>query len=173
MVSNRDGSHFPGHVTPGVSAQHLATMECLLQMALLCVHSLLTQIRALAPPGFSGSFRSADAYIKAFYLPWEELSRCAGAGHCQRLFTVNRDKCDALSRCGICVRVGVVVWVCRSPTVGSGPPKGQVPENKRHRWASVRGSQVSCVLGLNLPTVWNTGRTLSSSGRGARRAGKG
>lgn len=88
---------------------------------LLCVRSLLTKIRALAPAGFSGSFRSTDAYIKAFYLPWDELSRCAGAGHCQRLFTVSGDKRDALSRCGIC-GVGVQKSDCPEQ-----PPEGTMP----------------------------------------------
>ena len=33
------------------------------------------QVRTLAPPGVSVSFRLADGYIKAFYLPWEELTK--------------------------------------------------------------------------------------------------
>lgn len=105
-VSNgSDAPHFlEAHVTCHTWGERSALChgEVLAANALLCVRSLLTQIRALAPPGFSGSFRSADAYIKAFYLPWEELSRCGAAEHRQQVATVNGDKCDALSRCGIC-----------------------------------------------------------------------
>ena len=39
------------------------------------LNHLERSVRALAPPGFEVAFRSADDYIKAFYLPWEELTR--------------------------------------------------------------------------------------------------